>query len=85
MGRWKISNNPHTPCMTAPRRTANVRKPWTGDDDETLRRLAKMNTPPKLIADQLGRSLVSVLGRATKLGISVPERKHRCRGLEDRV
>jgi hypothetical protein len=44
--------------MTATRR-ANAGKPWTDADDAALRRLAEMNTPPKLIAEQLGRSLVS--------------------------
>jgi hypothetical protein len=68
--------------MTAPRR-ANAGKPWTDADDAALRRLAEMNTPPKLMADQLGRSLVSVLGRATKLGITVPEGKRRRCGLEE--
>jgi hypothetical protein len=58
-------------------------KPWTDADDAVLRRLAEMNTPPKLIADQLGRSLFSVLGRATKLGITVSEGKRRRRGLEE--
>jgi hypothetical protein len=69
--------------MTAPRR-ANAGKPWTDADDEALRRLAEMNTPPKLMADQLGRSLVSVLGRATRFGITVSEGNRRRRGLEER-
>jgi hypothetical protein len=56
-----------------PPQRANAGKPWTDADDAALRRLAEMNTPPKLMADQLGRSLVSVLGRATRLGIIVPE------------
>lgn len=59
--------------MTAPRPVANARKPWTEADDEALRRRAEMNTPPKLIAEQLGRSLVSVQARATRLGIFVSE------------
>jgi hypothetical protein len=75
---------PHTSRMTAPQR-ANAGKPWADADDAALRRLAEMNTPPKLMADQLGRSLVSVLGRATKLGITVPEGKRRRRGLEEGV
>jgi hypothetical protein len=68
--------------MTAPQR-ANAGKPWTDADDAALRRLAEMNTPPKLMADQLGRSLVSVLGRATKLGVNVPKGKRRRRGLDE--
>jgi hypothetical protein len=73
----------HFPEMTAPRR-ANAGKPWTEGDDELLRRLAGMNVHPKLIADQIGRSLVSVLGRATQLGVSVAEgaRKRRSEGNE---
>jgi hypothetical protein len=58
--------------MTAPRR-ANAGKPWTDADDDALRHLAGTNTPPRLIADQLGRSLVSVQGRATQLRITIPE------------
>jgi hypothetical protein len=42
-----------------------------------LRRLADTNTPPKVIADQLGRSLVSVQGRATQLKLTIPEGKRR--------
>jgi hypothetical protein len=67
--------------MTATRPTANARKPWTEAEDATLRHLAEMNTPPKLIAEQLGRSLVSVQARATLLGIFVPESGRR-RGMK---
>jgi hypothetical protein len=70
--------------MTATRRTTNARKPWTETEDATLRRLAEMNTPPKLIADQLGRSLVSVQARATRLGTFVSESGHRRSMKEER-
>jgi hypothetical protein len=59
--------------MTAPRPVANARKPWTEADDEALRRLVEMNTPLKLIAEQLGRSLASLQTRGTRLGILVSE------------
>jgi hypothetical protein len=57
---------PHTSRMTAPR--ANAGKPWTDADDAVLRRLAEMNTPPKLMADRLGRSLVPCWGEPPDLG-----------------
>jgi hypothetical protein len=59
--------------MTATRPAANARKPWTDADDDALRHLAGMNTRAKLIAGQLGRSLVSVQVRANQLGILVSE------------
>jgi hypothetical protein len=59
--------------MTATRPVANARKPWTDADDDALRHLAETNTPAKMIADQLGRSIISVQVRATQLGILVSE------------
>jgi hypothetical protein len=70
--------------MTASRSTANARKSWTEADDAALRRLAEMDTPPKLIAEQLGRSLVSVQERATRLRIGIPEGTRRRRMDEER-
>jgi hypothetical protein len=43
-----------------------------------------MNAPLKLIADQLGRSLVSVQARATRLGIFVSESGRRRSMKEER-
>jgi hypothetical protein len=44
-----------------------------------------MNTPLKLIADQLGRSLASVQSRATRLGILVSESGRRRSLKEERL
>jgi hypothetical protein len=41
-----------------------------------------MNTAPELMADELGRSLVSVLGKPPDLG-SLPRKKPLRRGLEE--
>ncbi len=49
----------------------NARKPWTPDDTETLRRLAAAGASPKLIADRLGRSVMSVSSQAEKLGVGI--------------
>jgi hypothetical protein len=53
----------------------NARKAWTSADDEVLVRLAGEKVHPKAIAAELGRSMVSVMGRANKLGVSIPEVK----------
>jgi hypothetical protein len=71
--------------MTAPRSVINARKPWTEADDQAFRCSAEMNTPLKLIADQLGRSLASVQSRATRLGILVSESGRRRSLKEERL
>ena len=57
--------------MPAPKQPPNTGKPWTPEDEETLRRLAEADTPLGLIADQLGRTQASVSGRAAFLKISI--------------
>lgn len=49
----------------------NARQPWTPDDTETLRRLVAAGASPKLIADRLGRSVMSVSSQAEKLGVGI--------------
>jgi hypothetical protein len=48
--------------MPAPKQPPNTGKPWTPEDEETLRRLAEADTPLGLIADQLGRRECQKLG-----------------------
>ena len=56
--------------MSVPRRH-NARKPWTPDDTETLQRLLAAGASPNLIADRLGRSVMSVASQAEKLGVGI--------------
>jgi hypothetical protein len=47
----------------------NAGKPWTSEDDATLRQLAAEGAAPSLIAAQLGRTMVAISGRSNKLGL----------------
>jgi hypothetical protein len=48
----------------------NARKPWAQEDLILLQRLVEDGVAPRLIADQLGRSITSVTIQAQKLRIS---------------
>jgi hypothetical protein len=54
---------PHTP--------SNHRKPWTRNDVSDLRRLAKHNTPTRVIGIKLGRTEDSVRAQASQEQISL--------------
>jgi hypothetical protein len=60
--------------MSSPRRP-NARKPWTPDDTATLQRLAEAGIPSNLIADRLGRTIMSVSSQAEKLRLSIGKGK----------
>jgi hypothetical protein len=49
----------------------NSNKRWTPQDDASLRRLAKGNTPTGLIAHNLGRSENAIYNRASELDVSL--------------
>lgn len=44
---------------------------WTQDQDELLRSLFAAQTPRRLIARRLGRSVASISARSANLGISL--------------
>lgn len=48
----------------------NFRKPWTKDDDNRLRKLAK-NMSTRMIATEMARTEYSIYTRASYLGISI--------------
>jgi hypothetical protein len=49
----------------------NHGKPWTGEDVNDLDTLAKQNTPTRLIALTMGRTLEAVYRKAKQKGISL--------------
>ena len=63
---------------------SNAGKPWTSEELDALRRMASAGATKNEIADQLGRTIVSVTSRAEKLQVSIREgsgvRKLRRRG-----
>jgi len=52
------------------RRTLAI-NPWTAAQEEQLRRFARANTPPREIAQRLGRPLDAVVERAHELGLTM--------------
>jgi len=52
-------------------RQDNERKHWSDTDIAKLERLARGNTPTRLIADALGRSTGAVYSKASEEGISL--------------
>jgi hypothetical protein len=51
--------------------TRNTGKPWTGADVKELRRLARENTPTRVIGLKLGRTESSVRSKAQAEGVSL--------------
>jgi len=49
----------------------NNGKPWTASDISQLRKLAKGNTPTRVIGLKLGRTESAVQSKASELGISL--------------
>lgn len=49
----------------------NAHKPWTAAEDILLRRLARENTPTRVIGLKLGRSEDAIYARAAQLRISL--------------
>lgn len=45
----------------------NHNKAWTGTDNQQLRKLAKENTPTRVIGIKMGRTEDSVRGQAAKI------------------
>jgi hypothetical protein len=53
------------------KKPSNKGKPWTGEDVNELDTLAKQNTPTRLIALTMGRTLEAVYRKAKQKGISL--------------
>ena len=51
--------------------TRNAGKPWSAEDVEQLRKLARTNTPTRVIGLKLGRTEDSVPSKAASEGISL--------------
>jgi hypothetical protein len=51
--------------------TANTGKPWTADEVTQLRKLARENTPTRVMGLKLGRTEKSVRSKAQAIGLSL--------------
>ena len=54
-----------------PKTPANSGKPWTPAQDAKLEKLAKQNTPTRLIARELQRSTEAIYARASEMDVSL--------------
>ena len=71
---WKRPGSPigrKGPRKANPRYTRNKNKTWSDRDVRELRRLARGNTPTRVIGLKLGRTEISVRGKAQREGISL--------------
>ena len=53
------------------RHKSNTGKSWTSNEERRLETLAKQNTPTRLIAWDLERTVAGVRSKASELGISL--------------
>lgn len=51
--------------------TRNSGKPWSGPDVSQLKKLARENTPTRVIGLKLGRTEDAVRAKASQLGVSL--------------
>ncbi len=71
---WRRPGSPigrKGPRKVHPRYTRNKSKTWSTSDLQTLRKLARGNTPTRVIGLKLGRTETSVRGKAQREGISL--------------
>lgn len=71
---WRRPGSPigrKGPRKANPRYTRNKNKSWSTDDVRALRQLAKQNTPTHVIGLKLGRTEISIRGKAQREGISL--------------
>lgn len=71
---WKRPGSPigrKGPRKAHPRYKRNMNKNWSTGDVRTLRQLARQNTPTRVIGLKLGRTEISVRGKAQREGISL--------------
>ena len=53
------------------KKPSNNGKAWTGSQQSELRKLAKQNTPTRVIGLKMGRTPGSILTKASDLGVSL--------------
>ena len=71
---WRRPGSPigrKGPRKAHPRYKRNLSKSWTAADVRMLRELARQNTPTRVIGLKLGRTEISVRGKAQREGISL--------------
>ena len=54
-----------------PKSTANTGKPWSREDVSELKKLAKQNTPTRVIGLKLGRTPAAIQSKASSQQISL--------------
>jgi hypothetical protein len=59
------------PRKAHPRYKRNLNEPWSPGDVRELRRLARGNTPTRVIGLKLGRTATAIRGKAQREGISL--------------
>jgi predicted alpha/beta hydrolase len=70
---WKRAGSPsgRKGARKAHPRTRNNYNRWTASDVRALRQLARQNTPMRVIGQKLGRTAISIRGKAQREGISL--------------
>lgn len=71
---WKRPGSPigkKGPRKANPKYKQNMRKPWSDDDVEKLRDLAKQNTPTGVLSLKLRRPPAAIRSKAQREGISL--------------
>jgi hypothetical protein len=71
---WKRPGSPigrRGPRKANPKYKRNQREPWGRGDVQSLKQLARQNTPTRVIGLKLGRTETAVRGKAQREGISL--------------
>ncbi len=71
---WKRPGSPigrRGPRKANPKYKRHSREPWRRGDVQTLRQLARQNTPTRVIGLKLGRTETAIRGKAQREGISL--------------
>jgi hypothetical protein len=66
------------------KKPSNQSKPWTSKDMSELDTLAKQNTPPRMIALAMGRTLDAIYRKAKQKGISLKSTSQMPSGTKNR-
>jgi hypothetical protein len=53
------------------RQPRHHRQPWTGSDNQQLRRLVRENTPTRVIGLKMGRTEDAIRGHASEIDLSL--------------
>jgi len=72
--KWQWAGSPigkKGPRKAHPKYTRNKAKSWSAGDVRTLKQLARDNTPTRVIGLKLGRTEISIRGKAQREGISL--------------